>query len=111
MEAKQFASLRRRYRAGKSRRTGYESQWDEIEYFTGPLREEGNTYSSPQVSGSGQQKRKDLWDLTGIESREKLSSSMYQSIIPTSLRWFLASFRKSMLNRDTESKTWLDQES
>src|SRR5574340_747333 len=107
------ATLRRQYRTQKTWRSNVERAWDEIEYYTGAMSEEGHIASQEtNTDGSaGVQRKSDVWDHTAIDGREKLSASMHGSVVPPSLRWFLLAYRVSQLNRDSESKSWLDEES
>jgi hypothetical protein len=104
-----FSIFRRRYRAQKTLRGRIEPTWDEIKKFMGPVTD-SNSSGTSQGTGVAE-KDKDVWDFTAIDGREKLASSMHMSITNPNMRWFLNSFRKSALNRDTEAKSWLDQES
>lgn len=104
-----FASYRRRYRTQKTLRSRIEPTWDEIKKFMGPVTEANSAGTS--MHGGAVEKDKDVWDFTAIDGREKLTSSMHMSITNPNLRWFINSFRDSKLNRDTEARSWLDQES
>ena len=106
-----FTSLRRRYRTQKTLRAPYESVWDEIDYYTGPVKEEGATSSNPEGGGGGMEARKDLWDFTAIEGREKLSASIQGSVISAAIRWFMLTWALARLNADIECRSWLDEES
>lgn len=105
-----LVTLRRNYRTQKTLRQPQEPIWEDIEYYTGAVREEGVTQRG-DGGGGGHQQRKDLWDFTAIDGREKLSASMQGAVSNAHLRWFLLAYRASALNRDSEAKSWLDEES
>jgi hypothetical protein len=102
----EFKSLRRRYQATKSDRSCIEGQWDEIEHFTGPL-DDGSSSSQGSTAGAPVS-RKDVWDLTAIEGRERLTSRMHGSMIPSTVRWFQGAYRKATLNKDPEATKFRD---
>ncbi len=103
--------LRRKYRIQKTNRSGVEQVWDEIDYYTGPVKEEGAQAGHPSnAGGSNPEQRKDLWDHTAIDSREKLAASIHGSVTPNSVRWFAFGARTPELNRDNECAKWLGDE-
>lgn len=102
--------FRRRYRSAVQNRLQVEKVWEEIDYYTGPVKESGFSFSTPGVTGGNSpEDRKDLWDFTAIEGREKLSASIHGAVTSPAARWFLLSFRDAKLNRDQAARAWLDQ--
>lgn len=108
LATEQFESLRRRYQSRKARRSTIENEWDEIEKFTGPLDDGSSSAQGANGTGSASS-RKDVWDLTAIEGREKLASRMHGSIVPSSVRWFQGSFRKASLNKLASAVKYRDE--
>lgn len=107
-----LVSLKRRYRVQKTLRSVLEPVWDDIDYYTGPVKDSGSSAANPGTSGVTQpQARKDLWDFTAIEGREKLAANIQQAATNAALRWFLMSWQKAPLNSDAETRGWLDEES
>lgn len=108
-----IVTLRRQYATQKTLRSNIEQVWSEIDYYTGPVKEAGHLFSGASSSDGSQahEARKDLWDLTAIDGREKLSASIQGSITNAHVRWFLLAYQLANLNNDTESRTWLDEES
>lgn len=102
-----FKSLRRRYRTQKSLRSGIEKTWDEIDYYTGPIRWEGAQAGQTSAGGANMESRKDIWDFTAIEGRERLAATIQVGAMNPVLRWIQLSWRKADLNRDTECQGWL----
>jgi hypothetical protein len=103
--------LRRRYRAQKSLRTNIEQVWDTIDYYTGPVKDVGSTATNPAGgTGGNLEQKRDLWDHTAIDSREKLAASIHGSATSSSFRWFGLTARKAELNRDNEVAAWLSEE-
>lgn len=112
LTADQFQSLKRRYRTQKGLRTTLGGLWDEIDYFTGPVKEAGSTASNPEGgTGANPEVRADLWDHTAIEGREKLTASIYSSAMGNAYRWFFFGARDPELQKDQEVASWLSDES
>lgn len=102
-------SLQRRYRTHKGQRAALDLVWDEIDYFTGPVKDSGSTASNPHGgTGNNLEARRDLWDHTAIEARSKLAASIHGAVNSSSLRWFGFGARDPNVARDQESATWLD---
>jgi hypothetical protein len=107
-----YTSLRRRYRTQKSLRSSIEGLWDQIDYYTGPVKDSGSTAQNPQGgTGSNLEERTDLWDFTAIEGREKLASSIYGSAMGSAYRFFYFGARNPEVAKDQESASWLSDES
>jgi hypothetical protein len=112
MNPDKLASLQRRYRTQKSLRSPLNSLWDDIDYFTGPVKDSGSTAQNPQGgTGSNLEVRGDLWDFTAIDGREKLAASIYGSACGNAYRWFFYGARDPETARDNESASWLSDES
>jgi hypothetical protein len=107
-----LASLQRRYRTQKTLRNPLNALWDEIDYFTGPVKDSGSTAQNPQGgTGANPEIRDDLWDFTAIEGREKLSASIYGSACGNSYRWFFFGARNPKCQSDQECSSWLSERS
>lgn len=111
LSEKLFLSLQRRYRLQKAIRSPLNSLWDEIDYYTGPVKEQGSTAQNPS-GGTGQnlESRRDLWDFTAIDGREKLSSSIYGTACGSSYRWMSFGAQNPEVARDNEVGSWLSDE-
>lgn len=103
-----FESLRRRYQAAKSNRSTIEGEWDEIEHFTGPM-DDGSSFASGSNGTNTVARRKDVWDFTAIEGRERLTSRMHGSMIPNTVRWFQNTYKKNFLNKDPVASKYRDE--
>jgi hypothetical protein len=107
-----YLSLRRRYRTQKSLRSPLNALWDDIDYYTGPVKESGSTAQNPQGgTGSNLEARTDLWDFTAIEGREKLTASIFGSAMGSAYRFFFFAARTPEVQKDNESAKWLSDES
>lgn len=112
MAADALMSLQRRYRSQKSQRSSMNSVWDEIEYYTGPIKNEGSTADNPAGgTDAGLESKRDLWDFTAIDGREKLSASIYTNAMGSAYRFYFLTHRDPNVNRDQECAEWLSTES
>jgi hypothetical protein len=112
MDASKLLSLRRRYKTQKSLRTSLSALWDEIDYFTGPVKDTGSIAVEP-TGGTGQnlESRSDLWDFTAIDGRQKLAASIYGSTCGNAYRFFHFGARDPVVGRDNEVSSWLSDRS
>lgn len=112
LTADQLMSLQRRYRTQKALRSNLNGLWDEIDYFTGPIKDSGSIANNPQGgTGTNLETRSDLWDFTAIDGREKLAASIYGSACGNSYRWFYFGARNPELQKDQECASWLSDRS
>lgn len=107
-----FDSLKRRYRTQKSLRSPLNALWDDIDYYTGPIKESGSTAQNPAGgTGSNLEARTDLWDFTAIEGREKLAASIYGSAMGSAYRFFFFGARDPELAKDQAIAEWMSDRS
>lgn len=112
MSSDLFDALRRRYRSNKSARTTLNSTLDEIDHYTGPIRDQGSTATNP-TGGTGEnlETRSDIWDFTAIDGREKLAASIHGTVTNPAVRWLGLSARSPDVAKDNECAKWLDDRS
>lgn len=112
MPATTLMSLQRRYRSQKSQRSQLNALLDEIDYFTGPLKAEGSSAQNPQGgTQAGLEDRRDLWDFTAIDGREKLAASIYSNAMGSAYRFYFLAHRDPEVNKDQECSEWMSTES
>jgi hypothetical protein len=112
MKPDQLASLRRRYKTQKSLRQPLGNLWDQIDYYTGPVKDTGSIAAEPGGgTGANLEEKKDLWDFTAIDGRQKLAASIYGSTCGNAYRFFHFGARDPVVGRDNEVSSWLSDRS
>src|SRR3974390_2554995 len=90
------------------RKGNIEGTWDRIELYCDPLRG-GKFYNEQKTELQIRQREPNTWDLTPIWGSSILAASMQGSLTSPALQWFGLGFKNEDLEKDRETKSWLDE--
>lgn len=96
----------KRFEQHKYNRTGIENTWDVINQFITPYR--GRMFQHVTSESAVDWRRRDIYDSTAVMACQTLSASLHGALTTPAIRWFSLSFRMQDLNKDQESREWLE---
>ncbi len=92
----------------KSNRSAIENTWELIERYFAPFR--GNFFRDGDIDPGGIDWRRPwVYDSTGANSSQTLSSSLHSSLTSSASQFFAFRFRQEALNEDNDCKVWLEE--
>ena len=101
------AQIAKRYQQLKADRTNIEEMWDFMEKLVVPYRVD--KYYTTTDEGSIDWRKRDIYDMTAVESADALAASIQGNLISSAARWFDLKFSNDTLSEDHEGKEWLEE--
>jgi len=86
----------------KSRRTNFDSVWQEVSDLVWPLRDFTRHISS------GTERHLNIFDTTAAQAMDELASGIFGLTINPAIKWFKLVMNDESLNEDDEVRAWLD---
>ena len=87
----------------QSKRSVWESHWQECADFMQPRKAEIN-----KERQRGDKRNIQIFDATAIHALELLAASLHGMLTSSANRWFSLRYKESLLNESDEAKEWLE---
>ena len=89
------------------RRSTVDHQWQLVERFIAPGR--GKFFQTEQQEGELTWRRREIYNSTGMECNDTLSSSMHANLTNPATQWFSVAFRDTEIQKIKEAAVWAEE--
>lgn len=91
----------------ESERKNLDQVWEFIERYVAPF--QGQFFRDIKNETEVNWRKRNIYDSTAVDANLTLASSMQGNLTPSHMQWYNLRWRQDSLNKDRETKAWLEE--